>query len=239
MKEETFGFKIVDDIHFIKCPFSRPGYFTGVCVILGEKITLIDSGLLESPEDAIFPYLRELGREPNDISTVILTHGHGDHCDGVYTIKKKVKNLKVAVHRLDEPLVRDPTLYGKDIHARFPDFFPPNPKPDHKPLEADILLEDGDRISAGEHKLRVIHAPGHTEGSIVLLDDDSNLCICGDSLQGRGNSRPLLYYSVDAYVKFIKRLKEERIEIMALGHPMPPFRKGVLRATPRRSRSAP
>lgn len=228
VKREGLGLKITDEMHFIKCPFSRPGYFTGVCAILGETITLIDSGLLRSPEEAIFPYLKGLGREPEEISTVILTHGHGDHCDGIYTIKKRVKSLKVAVHRLDEPLLRDPTLYGKDIHARFPDFFPPNPKPDHKPLDADILLEDGDRIPAGEHELRVIHAPGHTAGSIVLLEEELSLCVCGDSLQGRGDSRPLLYYSSDEYAEFIKRLKEERIEIMALGHPMPPFRKGVL-----------
>ena len=227
VKEGKYGFKVTDDIHFIKCPFSRPGYFTSVCAILDETITLIDSGLTTSPEEAIFPYLKSLGKEPNEISTVILTHGHGDHCDGISTIKK-ICNVKVAVHKLDEPLMRDPTLHGKNLHSRFPGFFPPNPKPDHEPLDVDVTLEDGDKISVGNHELRVISTPGHTAGSVALLDEDIGLCVCGDSIQGRGEGRPLLFYSSAEYVESVRRLIGEEIKILMLGHPMPPLRKGVL-----------
>lgn len=227
MKKSDYGYKITDDVSFIKCPFSRPGYFTGVCAIFDETITLVDSGLAKSPEEAIFPYLKSVGRRPDEISKVVLTHGHGDHCDGVYTINKFSK-VEVAVHKRDVPLINDPLLQARDLHRRFPGFFPFKAEPNHKPLDADILLEDGDRISVGKRELKVIHTPGHTAGSIVLLEEDLRLCICGDSIQGRGEGRPLLFYSSKEYEESVKKLIAEKIEVMVLGHPMPPFKKGVL-----------
>lgn len=227
MEKSDYGYKITDNISFIKCPFSRPGYFTGVCAILDETITLVDSGLIKSPKEAIFPYLKSVGRRPDEISKVILTHGHGDHCDGVYTINQFSK-VEVAVHKQDVPLINDPLLHARDLHRRFPGFFPLKMEPDHKPLDADIILEDGDKISAGKHELRVIHTPGHTAGSIVLLEEDLSLCICGDSVQGRGEGRPLIFYSSKEYEESLNKLIAEKIEIIVLGHPMPPFKKGVL-----------
>jgi len=48
--------KITGKYHFIKCPFSRPGYFTGVSAIVGNTISLIDAGTATSPQEAIIPY---------------------------------------------------------------------------------------------------------------------------------------------------------------------------------------
>ncbi|MEM2875374.1 MAG: MBL fold metallo-hydrolase [Candidatus Bathyarchaeia archaeon] len=221
------GFKVADNIHFIECPFSRPGYFTGVCAILGETVTLIDSGLTTSPEESIFPYLRSLGRKESETSMVVLTHGHGDHCDGASTMKRICK-LKVAVHKMDENLVKDPTLHYRNLHSRFPDFFPPDSKPDHEPLEVDVTLDDEERINIEGHELRVVHTPGHTAGCIALLDEELKLCVSGDSIQGRGEGRPLIFYDSLEYERSMRRLVDEEIDVLILGHPMPPLNKGVL-----------
>ena len=65
--------QLVEDVHLIKCPWLH--YGTSVCAILGEEIALIDSGTTVGPEEAILPYLTSVGRKPEEISHVILTHG--------------------------------------------------------------------------------------------------------------------------------------------------------------------
>ncbi|MCD8083492.1 MAG: MBL fold metallo-hydrolase [Clostridiales bacterium] len=48
---------------------------------------------------------------------------------------------------------------------------------------ATQLLSEGDRIACGEFDFEVIEIPGHTEGSIALLDRSHGILITGDSVQ--------------------------------------------------------
>ena len=43
-------------------------------------------------------------------------------------------------------------------------------------------LQEGDRITAGEINLLVMHTPGHTEGSISLHDGAAGILYSGDTL---------------------------------------------------------
>jgi glyoxylase-like metal-dependent hydrolase (beta-lactamase superfamily II) len=43
-------------------------------------------------------------------------------------------------------------------------------------------VEQGDQIPLGAASLTVLHTPGHTAGSICLIDDDSSFLIAGDTL---------------------------------------------------------
>ena len=48
-------------------------------------------------------------------------------------------------------------------------------------------------------------------------------------MQGKGDSRPLLFQSASAYVESMKYLLNESVKILITGHPFPPFNKTVLR----------
>ena len=72
---------------------------------------------------------------------ILITHNHGDHTGALSQLKSKIR-VPIGVHRLD--------LKGL-------------------PLPADILLEDGERISCGNLTLTVLHTPGHTPGSLCFL----------------------------------------------------------------------
>ena len=50
-----------------------------------------------------------------------------------------------------------------------------------------IPVKDGDEIDLGNRKLRIIHLPGHTPGSIAILDIGRRVLISGDSLQEHGH----------------------------------------------------
>ena len=50
---------------------------------MGDVLTLVDSGELESWEQDIRPYIRSIGRDPSEVRQVLVTHQHDDHVGSV------------------------------------------------------------------------------------------------------------------------------------------------------------
>lgn len=59
---------------------------------------------------------------------------------------------------------------------------PAEPMP---PLPKFLPMEDGDVFDLGGRQVEVIHTPGHSEGSVCLLDRNNRLLICGDACNDR------------------------------------------------------
>jgi hydroxyacylglutathione hydrolase len=74
-----------------------------------------------------------------------------------------------------------------------------------------LPLHDGDEIDIGERAFRVIHVPGHTPGSIVLLNRKERFLIGGDTILQRvfifGPQRNLR-----ALIDSLQRLREQFFE---------------------------
>ncbi len=71
-----------------------------------------------------------------------------------------------------------------------------------------IPVGDGDVIDLGNREIRVIHIPGHTPGSIALLDVGGRVLISGDTVQEHG--RIFMFggrRDMDAYIKSLDRLE--------------------------------
>jgi len=218
-------------MHLIKCPFWSKFYtnsYTTVCVILGAKeIALIDAGVTASPEEAILPYLHSMGRKPKEITHLILTHGHFDHAGGAASLKKRC-SAKVVVHELDRPFLEDPLLEGRQSSNRFGTPIPKEAA--FTSVQADITIEDGDTLAVAGRELSFLHLPGHSRGSIAVVDRELGLYITGDTPQGRGPGGPLIFYDSTQYGTSIQRLGSEPVERLVLGHPFPPFQKAILNA---------
>ena len=65
-------------------------------------------------------------------------------------------------------------------------------------------LWEGDVFSVGNHKLEVVLIPGHTPGSIALLEREQGFILCGDTVQahtiymhGDGRNLQAFYYSIE------------------------------------------
>lgn len=86
---------------------------------------------------------------------IVNTHGHRDHVAGNDRLSRHF-GVPVAMHEEDK-------LFYKA-----------------KNLCIDMDLHHGDILSVGELKIKVIHTPGHTPGSICLLTE--NRLFSGDTL---------------------------------------------------------
>lgn len=47
-------------------------------------------------------------------------------------------------------------------------------------------LKEGDILEAGDYKLKVIHTPGHTYGSIAFMEEEKHFILTGDGIQKNG-----------------------------------------------------
>lgn len=103
------------------------------------------------------------------VKYILNTHGHSDHVLGNPKLKE-VLNVPVCMHEADDRFFSDQEVREKSSKELG---LPP-------PYPADIRLKDEDIVEVGTLKVKVIHTPGHTPGSVCYLVD-GNL-FCGDTL---------------------------------------------------------
>lgn len=143
------------------------------CYIFGDdktkEIAIIDPG---GNTDLI---IEKIGENNLKVIAIINTHGHIDHIAG-NEIMKDYFNAPLLIHKKDSMMI-------KSIHENLSAFF----EPSFVSPPADRLLDDNDIISIGSINLKVIHTPGHTQGSICL--NFENIIFTGDTLFAGGIGR--------------------------------------------------
>lgn len=111
---------------------------------------------------------------------ILLTHGHFDHIISLDNLRDKT-GIPAYIHENDNELLGDARKNA------FYTFF----KMDRAFRSAEKLLSDGDVLCLGDEEIKVIHTPGHTEGSVCYLCED--FIVTGDTLFADSYGRYDLY----------------------------------------------
>lgn len=90
------------------------------------------------------------------IKSIVITHGHVDHCCGAGRLKELVGG-EIAIHNDDLFLYERTPEQAAMFGLSAPRLPPP-----------DRVLADGDRITFGPYALEVMHTPGHSPGAVCL-----------------------------------------------------------------------
>ena len=103
-----------------------------------------------------------------DLKYILLTHGHFDHIIGVKSVKEKY-GAQVVISKEDEPMLKSAKL-SLAVFCNAP----------QNNVDADIIVKDGDEITLGKTKIKVMATPGHTSGSVCYIAE--NCIFSGDTL---------------------------------------------------------
>ncbi len=157
-------------------------------------------GAIQEEEQSIDKALKKLGIDVLDISKVILTHLHWDHCQNLHFFK----NAKFYVQRKELEFAKNPVPpYHNSYEFNIPEL---------KQTFSDISFEilNGDKkITEG---IKVVLTPGHSPGHQVVLVDTKKgkYAIAGDAvlsfenLERNGNQK---FTMIGRYVDIIESWK--------------------------------
>ncbi len=116
----------------------------------------------------------ELAARDWTLKLIVTTHGHWDHTGDNAAVAEHT-GAQIAAHPLDWPRLTQPD----PLWAPF----------EIPPCVPAIELTEGGEVRFGSIRLRVLHTPGHTEGSVCLLTDDEAFLFSGDTLFAGGWGR--------------------------------------------------
>ena len=98
-----------------------------------------------------------------EVLAVICTHGHAAHVAAAIEVAER-DEAAVALHRKDRLLWREA----------------------HRDDDPDIDMEDGGIFEVADATLEVVHAPGHSDGSVCLYSPELGVVFTGDVLRAEG-----------------------------------------------------
>jgi glyoxylase-like metal-dependent hydrolase (beta-lactamase superfamily II) len=161
---------------------------TSTLIRAGDVNIVVDTSS-EERNASIRTSFRQIGVLPKDVSIVVLTHMHDDHCGNNDLFKK----ARFFVRKEECP-------EGKDL----------------VPVSEDIEIAPG---------VRLIHTPGHTEGSMsVIVKAERIYAITGDAIPLEDNYRrmipPGINYDAETAMKSIKSITSYA-DVIIPGHGFP------------------
>jgi hydroxyacylglutathione hydrolase len=105
------------------------------------------------------------------VEKILITHGHIDHAGGAAELREKLGVPIEGPNKADDFLLQDLPRTGAQYGQL-----------DARVVTPDRWLVDGDVVEVAGFILKVIEAPGHSPGSVVLFNEAQRFAFMGDVL---------------------------------------------------------
>jgi glyoxylase-like metal-dependent hydrolase (beta-lactamase superfamily II) len=207
--------------------------FMAQYVLTGDARTLlVDTGLPNTPAEALAPYLDSIGLGLEAVDEVLISHADNDHSGGKAALLDLHPGARLACHELDrrwiesaEAMVEE-NYRWHEAHGFDPHDVPALLAACGGDAPVDEGLRGGETLRLSDDwRVEVLHLPGHTLGHIGVWDPRSRAAIIIDAVLERGiysNDGELLIppriYDLDGYRDTIRRLRELEPDLLLTAH---------------------
>ena len=174
---------IIENIHLI--PNVQANSYL---IVEPEGLTIIDSGMPFSEKQTL-KYIASLGRSPNEIKQILISHADLDHYGCLAALKEASGARTYASQAEAEAMARGSST--RPVHrniGRFQAFMirlmGKYLKP--TPIEVDEFLAD-EQVLPILGGLQAIETPGHSPSHLVFYAPSVRVLFCGDAMKSDNN----------------------------------------------------
>jgi hydroxyacylglutathione hydrolase len=151
-------------------------------------------GAIVDPGGDVPNILKAIEQSDVKIEKILLTHGHIDHAGGAAELRDVLGVQIEGPHEDDLFLLNDLPKSGAKygmVDARI--------------VAPDRWLNEGDEVMVAGLKFSILHAPGHSPGSVVFFNDENRFALMGDVLfQGSVGRTDFAYGNTETLMKSIR-----------------------------------
>ena len=189
-----------------------------------DGLTLIDAGYPDK-EAAAFEAIRGLGRSPDQLKHLILTHGHPDHIGSAARIVQET-GARTYMHPLDIPIAESggpfrPMRPAPGVLRRVlcELLYHPDKRMEPVGIDEPLIADEILPIAGG---FDVIHTPGHCAGQVALLWRPGRMLFAGDvcmNIMGLGD--PVGFESLEEGRASQRKVASLSFDAAGFGHGEP------------------
>ncbi len=206
-----------------------------------KKHILIDTGFPNS-EKKIIRQLDAIGIRKEDISLIIISHGHIDHFGSAKELKEQF-NAPILIHELDKRALQTGKSMLETLKANHKiwDIFLKSKfiKNTASPCFPDIILIGNEEFDLSKYGIngKIIHTPGHTPGSLSVVLEDGNAIIMdlassgillGGIIFNTRMKHPPFHDNLEQVKNSVNHLLSLNTHLFYLGHGNPVSRKSLI-----------
>lgn len=202
-----------------------PGQVASYLVDAGDALAVVETGPA-STLGALLDGIRAIGRDPAEVTHVLVTHIHLDHSGGAGALLRHTPRAKVHVHPIGSVHLADPSrlvasarqLYGEMMDTLWGQIVP-------VPRDRLTTVLNGQEVRIGSRRLRAIETPGHAIHHHAWHDPDAGAVFTGDVAGIRLDGLPYVCaptpppdIDFDAWRRSIARLRALDPSLLLLTH---------------------
>ncbi len=238
--------EVFPGIRWLRLPISMENSsldYINIYLIEDKKgFLMVDSGWnTDEAFSTLHNRLIKSGHDFQSIKQIVITHVHPDH----YGMAGRIKQLSgatIAMHHLEKDFIEPRYVQMEQLLHQTDRMLVTNGVPEDEianlrdasldivnyivPAQPDRVLHNGDVITAGIFKFRVIWTPGHSSGHICLYEPEKKVLLSGDhilpkitpnvSVNPQSIENPL-----GRYIQSLEEIKKLDIELTLPGHDQP------------------